>query len=78
MTAEEFTNILEQHDNIEIVVLGNLYHIHEDSTGECEIATPESKEVHSYSSIYEMIKNHMIMNMSLESLTPWLKIACIA
>lgn len=78
MTRNELSALLLNAKSIVISVLGKTLNIKSWENGKYSIEDKSKNSFSTYSSSNDLLEHYMIMNMSLESLTPWMNVTQVA
>ncbi len=78
MTKNELVALLINAKTVVISVLGKTFNIKNWDNGKYSIEDKNKNSFSTYSSVSELIEKYMVMNMSLESLTPWMNVTNVA
>lgn len=78
MTKDELLALLTNAKMVVVSVLGKTFNIKSWSNGSYSIEDKSKSSFFTFDSAYDLVEKYMVMNMSFESLTPWMNVTNVA
>jgi len=77
MSKEELLALITNASTVIISVLGKTINIMSSTNGSYSIEDRSQNSLFTFPTAFEMLEKYMVMNMSLESLIPWMNVTSV-